>query len=100
MYSRITSIVASVTDVAPISIGVPARVTSPWVQLNQTRGRDMAELAYWAVDGLVDSPTFTLEGTSASINEQGLGPHGWNDNSYNLPTYVGDNAPIDSTGTP
>jgi len=100
VYSRITSIVASVTDVAPISIGVPARVTSPWVQLNQTRGRDMAELAYWAVDGLVDSPTFTLEGTSASINEQGLGPHGWNDNSYNLPTYYGDDAPIDSTGTP
>jgi hypothetical protein len=100
VFSVVYSITPSVTDTAGVAIGVPDRVTTPYVQLNQTRGKDMAELAYWAVDNLVASPTFTMEGTSASINEEGLGPHGWNDNTLNMPTYYGDDAPIDSTSTP
>lgn len=100
VYSKVTSIVPSVSDTSATGFGVPARVTTPWVQLNQTRGFDQTELGHVTVDSLVGTPVWTLEETSASINEQGLGPHGWNDNSYNLPTYVGDNAPIDTTSTP
>jgi len=101
VWSEVDSITPSATDAGHnVSIGTPQRVTTPWVQLNQTRGVDQGNISYWSVDGLVSTPTFTLEGTAASLNEQGLGPQGWNNNSYNLPTYTGDNAPIDSTSTP
>ena len=100
VYSQVNSIVPTVADDVDFDIGVPARVTTPWVQLNQTRGFDQAELAYVTVDSIVASVGWVLEETSASLNEQGLGPQGWNNNSYNTPTYNGDAAPIDATSTP
>lgn len=101
VYSQVNSITPTVTDgVNNVSVGTPQRVTTPWVQLNQTRGFDQAELAYVTVDGIVGAVGWTLEETSASLNEQGLGPQGWNNNTYNTPTYNGDAAPIDATSTP
>lgn len=95
VYSRVDSITPTVNDTVGFTIGVPARVTTPWVQLNQTRGKDQAQLAYVTVDGVLASPAWTLEGTAASLNEQGLLP-----GLGNLPTYTGDSAPIDYAATP
>ena len=105
VYSVIYSITPSVTDSASVSVGVPQRVTTPWTQLNQTRGFDQAELAYVNIDSAVGGPTYQFEGTAVSLNETGLGPPGSPNSygangSYNLPYYVGDNAPIDNTSTP
>lgn len=96
VYSVVYSITPSTSDGSHnVSAGVPQRVTSPWVQLDSTRGFDQAQIAFVSIDNLIDTPTFVVEGTAVSINEQGVGVDAY----PNLPTYFGDDAPVDSSNS-
>lgn len=99
VYSQILSITPSVTDGShTVSAGVPQRVTTPWVALNNTRGFDQANIAYVSVDNVSGSPTWAVEATSVDINALGVGV-GLNAGSSatNVPTYIGDSAPVEAS---
>jgi hypothetical protein len=110
VYSEILSVTPSISDTNNVSVGVPQRVTTPWIPVNNFKSHDQAALAYFAADNLVGTPTFTLESTSLDANAFGVGQTqniaaqmpGQQPNSLSgisTPYFYGDNFPIDTTST-